>query len=64
MLQLHQLVPLELINHDVTVPDISTILQYDQEATSWLFDIGGFVSLFKNSERKELVIKLLSDIII
>ena len=54
----------ELINHDVTVPDISTILQYDQEATSWLFDIGGFVSLFKNSERKELVIKLLSDMIL
>ena len=51
----------ELINHGVTVPDISTILQYDQEATSWLFDIGGFVSLFKNSERKESVIKLLSD---
>ena len=48
----------ELINHDVTVPDISTILQYDQEATSWLFDIGGFVSLLKNSERKESVIKL------
>lgn len=64
MLQLHQLVPLELINHDVTVPDISTILQYDQEATSWLFDIGGFVSLFKNSGRKELVIKLLSDMIL
>ena len=54
----------ELINHDVTVPDISTILQYDQEATSWLFDIGGFVSLFKNSERKELVVKLLSDMIL
>ena len=53
-----------LINNDVIGPDLSTILQYDQEATSWLFDIGGVVSLFKDSEKKELVKKLLSDMIV
>ena len=52
------------IKNDVIGPDISTILQYDQEATSWLFDIGGVVSLFKDSEKKELVKKLLSDMIV
>lgn len=53
----------ELINQNETAVDTSTILQYDQDSSFWLFDIGQFISLFKESRMKELVKELLSSMI-